>query len=156
MPLFNQLIRPEFRFLHNKQHEILDTVSKLVEIMANVAVDPHHTPALYATLLRSLVASKREEMKAEPESSTENAKAAADGSGDTTGLGQAVGGVPLGNADTSSGNAIFSSGAVFSGGNGVGGWNAGQFGTGLEVGQGQQGQEGNSNFGNNTGFVFCP
>ncbi len=61
-----QLIRPEFRSLHNRHAYILELVSQVADAMANAAADPFHTPALYSTLLKSLIAAKSEEIKNDP------------------------------------------------------------------------------------------
>jgi hypothetical protein len=44
----------------------LDRVNDVINVMNAAARDPQHSPGLYAVLLRSIVNSKREDMKSEP------------------------------------------------------------------------------------------
>ncbi len=61
----SQLIRPEFRSLHTNQSAILTRVTAIADLLARTAVDPTHTPALYAVLLKSLISAKAEEIKSD-------------------------------------------------------------------------------------------
>ncbi|KAG0695278.1 fungal-specific transcription factor domain-containing protein [Suillus ampliporus] len=61
-----KLIRPEFQpFIENEQN-IIDLVKDVANVLAEVAVNSHHTPALYSTFLRALI-SARTDSPQEPE-----------------------------------------------------------------------------------------
>lgn len=61
-----QLLKPEFKKFISDPHRVLDRVNDVINVMNAAARDPQHSPGLYAVLLRSIVNSKREDMKSEP------------------------------------------------------------------------------------------
>lgn len=61
-----QLLKPEFKKFISDPHRVLDRVNDVINVMNAATRDPQHSPGLYAVLLRSIVNSKREDMKAEP------------------------------------------------------------------------------------------
>lgn len=61
-----QLIRPEFQqFIENEQN-IIDLVKDVANVLADVAVNSHHAPALYSTFLRALITARTDSPQ-EPE-----------------------------------------------------------------------------------------
>jgi hypothetical protein len=53
-----QLIRSEFQqFIENEQN-IIDLVKDVANVLADVAVNSHHAPALYSTFLRALITAR--------------------------------------------------------------------------------------------------
>ncbi|KAG1863638.1 fungal-specific transcription factor domain-containing protein [Suillus subalutaceus] len=61
-----KLIRPEFQqFIENEQN-IIDLVKDVANVLADVAVNSHHTPALYSTFLRALITARTDSPQ-EPE-----------------------------------------------------------------------------------------
>jgi len=61
-----KLIRPEFQqFIENEQN-IIDLVKQIANVLADIAVNSHHAPALYSTFLRALI-SARTDAPQEPE-----------------------------------------------------------------------------------------
>lgn len=53
-----QLIRPEFQqFIENEQ-SIINLVKDVTNVLAEIAVNSHHTPALYSTFLRALISAR--------------------------------------------------------------------------------------------------
>ncbi|KAH7929661.1 hypothetical protein BV22DRAFT_1102319 [Leucogyrophana mollusca] len=53
-----KLIRPEFQtFLENEQ-KVYDLVKDVASVLEGVAVNSHHTPALYSTFLRALISAR--------------------------------------------------------------------------------------------------
>ncbi|KAG1893272.1 fungal-specific transcription factor domain-containing protein [Suillus fuscotomentosus] len=61
-----KLIRPEFqRFIENEQN-IIDLVKDVANVLADVAVNSHHAPALYSTFLRALITARTDSPQ-EPE-----------------------------------------------------------------------------------------
>ncbi|KAH7914020.1 fungal-specific transcription factor domain-containing protein [Hygrophoropsis aurantiaca] len=53
-----KLIRPEFQtFLENEQ-KVFDLVKDVANVMESVAVNSHHTPALYSSFLRALISAR--------------------------------------------------------------------------------------------------
>lgn len=61
-----QLLKPEFKKFISNPDRVLDRVNDVINVMNAATRDPQHSPGLYAVLLRSIVNSKREDMKAEP------------------------------------------------------------------------------------------
>lgn len=61
-----QLLKPEFKKFISDPHRVLDRVNDVINVMNAATRDPQHSPGLYAVLLRSIVNSKREDMKSEP------------------------------------------------------------------------------------------
>ncbi|KAJ8589697.1 hypothetical protein M405DRAFT_817576 [Rhizopogon salebrosus TDB-379] len=61
-----KLIRPEFQqFIENEQN-IIDLVKQIANVLADIAVNSHHAPALYSTFIRALI-SARTDAPQEPE-----------------------------------------------------------------------------------------
>ncbi|EGO21211.1 hypothetical protein SERLADRAFT_373019 [Serpula lacrymans var. lacrymans S7.9] len=68
-----KLIRPEFQpFLENDQ-KIFDLVKDVVSTFEGVAVNSHHTPALYSTFLRALISARTDGSSSRAESQAEAA-----------------------------------------------------------------------------------
>ncbi|KAJ9092646.1 hypothetical protein QFC21_006710 [Naganishia friedmannii] len=65
-----KLLKPEFRKYISDPQKILDRVNDVIDVMNEASRDPQHSPGLYAVLLRSIVNSKREDMKSEPKTDT--------------------------------------------------------------------------------------
>ncbi|KAF8136647.1 fungal-specific transcription factor domain-containing protein, partial [Boletus edulis] len=47
-------IRPEFQQYIQNEQKIIDLVKDIAAVLGDIAVNPHHTPALYSTFLRAL------------------------------------------------------------------------------------------------------
>lgn len=51
-------MRPEFQqYIHNEQ-KIIDLVNDIATVLGDVAINSHHTPALYSTFLRALISAR--------------------------------------------------------------------------------------------------
>lgn len=62
-----QLIRPEFQpFIENEQ-SIINLVKDVATVLAEIAVNSHHTPALYSAFLRALISARTDAPAQEPE-----------------------------------------------------------------------------------------
>lgn len=56
----NQLLRPEFPASRDHEHETLHLVKGVAETFDQISAGPTHTPSLYSTFLRALLAAKTE------------------------------------------------------------------------------------------------
>ncbi|KAJ8092554.1 hypothetical protein PM082_006879 [Marasmius tenuissimus] len=55
-----KLLRPEFSTYIENEERIIGIVNDVAEVLENISVSPSHTPALYSTFLKALIAAKRE------------------------------------------------------------------------------------------------
>ncbi|KAH7889471.1 fungal-specific transcription factor domain-containing protein [Phlebopus sp. FC_14] len=66
-----KLIRPEFQpFIENEQ-KIIDLVKDIAVVLGDIAVNPHHTPALYSTFLRALISARTDGPQAQQQQQSE-------------------------------------------------------------------------------------
>jgi len=56
-----KLVRPEFQAFLDNEHKTYSLVKDVADTMEGVAANPHHTPALYSSLIRALVNSRIKE-----------------------------------------------------------------------------------------------
>ncbi|KAG8728740.1 hypothetical protein FRC11_010306, partial [Ceratobasidium sp. 423] len=61
-----KLIRPEFSIFLNSEKKTLQLVNDIADVFEQIAANPYHTPALYSTFLRALIAAKKESVTAPP------------------------------------------------------------------------------------------
>ncbi|KIJ69217.1 hypothetical protein HYDPIDRAFT_79437 [Hydnomerulius pinastri MD-312] len=53
-----KLIRPEFQQLIENEQNIISLVKDIATVLGEIAVNPHHAPALYSTFLRALITAR--------------------------------------------------------------------------------------------------
>ncbi|KIJ16877.1 hypothetical protein PAXINDRAFT_168319 [Paxillus involutus ATCC 200175] len=53
-----KLIRTEFQPFIDDEQKIIDLVKDIATVLGGIAVNPHHTPALYSTFLRALISAR--------------------------------------------------------------------------------------------------
>jgi hypothetical protein len=53
-----KLIRPEFQQYIQNEQKIIDLVKDIATVLGDVAINSHHTPALYSTFLRALISAR--------------------------------------------------------------------------------------------------
>ncbi|KAF7986615.1 hypothetical protein HWV62_26410 [Athelia sp. TMB] len=56
-----KLVRPEFQAFLDNEHKTYNLVKDVADTMEGVAANPHHSPALYSSLIRALVNSRIKE-----------------------------------------------------------------------------------------------
>ncbi|GAB1520053.1 hypothetical protein RhiTH_003126 [Rhizoctonia solani] len=61
-----KLIRPEFSAFLDNEKKTLQIVNDVADVLEQIAANPYHTPALYSTFLRALIAAKKEAVTAPP------------------------------------------------------------------------------------------
>ncbi|CAE6455399.1 unnamed protein product [Rhizoctonia solani] len=61
-----KLIRPEFSAFLENEKKTLQVVNDIADVLEQIAANPYHTPALYSTFLRALIAAKKESVTAPP------------------------------------------------------------------------------------------
>ncbi|KAJ1308658.1 hypothetical protein OPQ81_004352 [Rhizoctonia solani] len=61
-----KLIRPEFSTFLDSEKKTLQLVNDIADVLEQIAANPYHTPALYSTFLRALIAAKKESATAPP------------------------------------------------------------------------------------------
>ncbi|CAE6523226.1 unnamed protein product [Rhizoctonia solani] len=61
-----KLIRPEFSAFLDNEKKTLQLVNDIADVFEQIAANPYHTPALYSTFLRALIAAKKESVTAPP------------------------------------------------------------------------------------------
>ncbi|KAH7343792.1 fungal-specific transcription factor domain-containing protein [Rhizoctonia solani] len=61
-----KLIRPEFSAFLENEKKTLQVVNDIADVLERIAANPYHTPALYSTFLRALIAAKKESVTAPP------------------------------------------------------------------------------------------
>lgn len=60
-----QLIRPEFQQFIEDEQIIINLVKDIANVLAEIAVNSHHAPALYSTFLRALISARTETQESE-------------------------------------------------------------------------------------------
>lgn len=51
-------MRPEFQQYTQNEQKNIDLVNDIATVLSDIAINPHHTPALYSTFLRALISAR--------------------------------------------------------------------------------------------------
>ena len=51
-------MRPEFQQYIQNEQKIIDLVNDIATVLSDIAINSHHTPALYSTFLRALISAR--------------------------------------------------------------------------------------------------
>jgi hypothetical protein len=62
-----KLMRPEFQQYIQNEQKIIDLVNDIATVLGDVAINSHHTPALYSTFLRALISARTDVPQQQPQ-----------------------------------------------------------------------------------------
>jgi hypothetical protein len=60
-------MRPEFQQYIQNEQKIIDLVNDIATVLGDVAINSHHTPALYSTFLRALISARTDVPQQQPQ-----------------------------------------------------------------------------------------